>query len=142
MQGWKRRLTYVTSFEMLAIVISSSFLSMMSGASATHSLALSMMISTIAMSLNLVYNYAFEAWEQRRKDPTRTVTRRVIHALGFQACLLTMLIPLISWWFGVTLLQALLMNLALTIFFPIFTFVFSWCFDAIFGQPQARAVAG
>lgn len=142
MQGWKRRLTYITSFEVLAIAISSSVLSVMSGASAAHSAVLSVMISTTAMTLNLIYNYAFEAWEQRQTDPTRTVTRRVIHALGFQVCLLTILIPMISWWFGVTLIEALIMDFALIIFFPIFTFVFSWCFDAIFGVPQATAVAG
>lgn len=140
MQGWKRRLTYVVSFEVLAIAISSSFLSMMSGSSTAHSAALSVMISTTAMILNLIYNYIFEAWEQRQSDPTRTVTRRIIHAIGFQLCLITLLIPMISWWFDVSLLEALIMNFALTIFFPIFTFVFSWGFDTIFGPPQAAPV--
>lgn len=140
MQGWKRRLTYVVSFEVLAIAISSSFLSMMRGSSTAYSAALSVMISTTAMTLNLIYNYIFEAWEQRQSDPTRTVTRRIIHAIGFQLCLITLLIPMISWWFDVSLLEALIMNFALMIFFPIFTFVFSWGFDTIFGPPQAAPV--
>lgn len=137
MQGWKRRLAYVGLFEVLAIGISSTVLGLMSGASAGHSLALSVMISTTAMSLNFVYNIAFEAWEARQKNRQRSVGRRVVHAVGFQISLLTVLIPMIAWWFEVSLIEALVMDLALIVFFPIFTFVFAWGFDQCFGLPAA-----
>jgi uncharacterized membrane protein len=34
--------------------------------------------------------------------------------------------------------QALLMDLALFAFFLIFTFLYTWCFDLMFGQPYVN----
>ncbi|MBJ2151885.1 PACE efflux transporter [Paracoccus sp. IB05] len=135
MQGWKRRVTYLGLFEATAILISSTFLSYVSGKSGAHSLALSMMITTTAITVNFFYNLAFEAWEVRQVRRERTVARRVLHALGFQICLVTLLIPLIAWWFEVSLIEALLMDMALIVFFPIYTMIFTWGFDLVFGTP-------
>lgn len=135
MQGWKRRVTYIGLFEATAILISSTFLSYVSGKSGAHSLALSMMITTTAITVNFVYNLAFEAWEVRQASRERTVLRRVLHATGFQICLVTLLIPLIAWWFEVSLVEAFFMDMALIIFFPIYTMVFTWVFDLVFGTP-------
>ena len=46
-----------------------------------------------------------------------------------------MLVPLIAWWFGVSLWQALVMDMALVVFFLVYTFVFNWAFDKVFGLP-------
>ena len=48
--------------------------------------------------------------------------------------------PLIAWWLGIGLWQALVMDMALVVFFLVYTFVFNWVFDAVFGLPaSARA---
>ena len=65
--------------------------------------------------------------------------RRVMHALGFEGGLALMLIPLMAWWFGVGLWQALVMDLGLLLFFLVYTFVFNWGFDRLFGLPAAAA---
>ncbi|AOI94394.1 PACE efflux transporter [Burkholderia sp. LA-2-3-30-S1-D2] len=137
MQGWKRRIVYVVMFEVLGILVASSVLGMLSGASATTSGLLGVMISTTGVIVNFLYNLGFEAWERRRAETTRTVARRVVHAIGFQVALVTFLIPLIAWWLGVSLLQAFLYDAVLIVFFPIFTFAYNWSFDSVFGLPDA-----
>ncbi|KHK60500.1 membrane protein [Burkholderia sp. A9] len=137
MQGWKRRIVYVVMFEALGILVASSVLGMLSGASATTSGLLGVMISTTGVVVNFLYNLGFEAWERRRAETTRTVARRVVHAIGFQVALVTFLIPLIAWWLDVPLLQAFLFDAVLIVFFPIFTFAYNWSFDSVFGLPDA-----
>jgi len=137
MQGLKRRITYVCLFEMLAIGISSSFLALMSGAEAGHSLILAILITTLAVVVNFFFNIAFEAWESRQASRERTLKRRIFHAVGFQLGLVVFLIPMISWWFSVTLWEAAVMDLALILFFPVYTLVFAWGFDRIFGLPAS-----
>ena len=137
MQGWKRRIVYVVMFEVLGILVASSVLGMLSGASATTSGLLGVMISTTGVIVNFLYNLGFEAWERRRAETTRTVAWRVVHAIGFQVALVTFLIPLIAWWLDVSLLQAFLYDAVLIVFFPIFTFAYNWSFDSVFGLPDA-----
>ena len=121
MQGWKRRIVYVVMFEVLGILVASSVLGMLSGASAATSGLLGVMISTTARR-QFLYNLGFEAWERRRAETTRTVGRRVVRD-RIQVALVTFLIPLIAWWLDVSLLQAFLYDAVLIVFFPIFTFV-------------------
>ncbi|EKS9794295.1 MULTISPECIES: PACE efflux transporter [Burkholderia] len=137
MQGWKRRIVYVVMFEVLGILIASSVLGMLSGASVAASGLLGVMISTTGVTVNFLYNLVFEAWERRSAATTRTVGRRVLHAIGFQIALVTFLIPLIAWWLDVSLLQAFLYDAVLIVFFPIFTFTYNWAFDSVFGLPDA-----
>ncbi|KWK92580.1 hypothetical protein WM22_07545 [Burkholderia ubonensis] len=137
MQGWKRRIVYVVLFELLGILIASATLGALSGAGAAKSGMLGVMISTTGVVVNFLYNLAFEAWERRRAATTRSVGRRVLHAIGFQVALVTFLIPLIAWWLDVSLLQAFLYDAVLIVFFPIFTFVYNWSFDGMFGLPDA-----
>ncbi|MCA3849317.1 MAG: hypothetical protein IOB09_33470, partial [Burkholderia sp.] len=61
MQGWKRRIVYVVMFELLGILVASSVLGMLSGASAAASGLLGVMISTTGVVVNFLYNLAFEA---------------------------------------------------------------------------------
>jgi len=47
------------------------------------------------------------------------------------------LVPLFAWWFGISLWQAFVMDLALIVFFLCYTFVFNWGFDRVFGLPAS-----
>ncbi|MFW2168276.1 PACE efflux transporter, partial [Enterobacter cloacae complex sp.6722794] len=92
---------------------------------------------TIAVSWNFVFNVAFEYWESKQKSRIRTFRRRLAHAVLFQLTLVVFLIPLIAWWLSVSLWQALVLDFALIIFIPIYTFFFNWAFDKIFGLPKS-----
>ncbi|ANI28793.1 membrane protein [Yersinia entomophaga] len=137
MQGLKRKLVYVTAYEIIGLVISALGLALLSGTSPGNTGPLSVMITTIAVSWNFVYNYIFEFWESRQLSRTRTVKRRVLHAIGFQLTLVVYLIPLIAWWMNISLLEAFYLDLALIVLIPCYTFIFNGLFDRIFGLPSS-----
>lgn len=137
MQGVKRKLVYVTTYEIIGMVISALGLALLSGTTPTSTGPLAVIITTIAVSWNVIYNYLFEFWESRQASRTRTLGRRVLHAVGFQLTLIVYLIPLIAWWMGISLLQALLLDMALIVIIPCYTFVFNWIFDKVFGLPSS-----
>lgn len=132
----KRRIVYVTIFEVLAIILSSLLLMILSKTSVENSLPVAIMVSTAAVVWNYLFNTAFEAWEKRNKIAVRTLWIRCIHSLGFEGGLLVICIPIYMLWYNVGLWKAFTMELALLIFFLFYTFLFTLAFDKVFTLPQ------
>ena len=140
MQGIRRRVVYVTLYEAIAIVVASFGFAAMTGTNLERASVLSVMASVIAVLWNLAFNALFERWESRQRVRGRSVRRRIAHALGFEGGLVAILVPLVAWWLDISLWRAFLLDLALVVFFLIYTFVFAWMFDRVFGLPDsARA---
>lgn len=139
MQGLKRKVVYVTLYEAIAIAAASLGLAAMTGNSAAHSSVAAVLSSAIAVAWNMVFNQLFETWESRQAVRGRGLRRRIAHAIGFEGGLILMLVPLFAWWLDITLWQALVMDLGLVVFFLVYTFVFSWSFDRVFGLPASAA---
>ncbi|WP_027014453.1 PACE efflux transporter [Comamonas composti] len=141
LQGPMRKIVFVSLYELFAI-IAASLLFIAIGQSAGHSGAMAVAASVLAIIWNLTFNHLFEKWEARQSVKGRSVLRRVIHALGFEGGLALMLIPLMAWWFGISLWEAMVTQLWLLMFFLAYTYVFNWGFDSVFGLPaSARSVA-
>ena len=81
----KRRIVYVTVFELIAIIASTFVLMKLSGGDAAESLPVAVMVSLAAVIWNFLYNTAFEAWERRKQVKKRTLLIRSAHALGLKA---------------------------------------------------------
>ena len=139
-QGLKRRIVYVSSYEVIGMVISSVGLALLAGDSVEHTGPLSVMITTIAVTWNFIYNILYEKWEARQDSKSRTVKRRVVHAIGFQITLVIFLIPLIAWWMDISLVAAFWLDVAFIIIIPIYTFIFNWTFDKLFGLPVSAQI--
>jgi len=139
MQGLKRRIVYLTSFELIAIAVSSTGLALLSGRPATSAGAAAVGASAIAVAWNWAFNAVFERWEARQAKKGRSVWRRIAHAIGFEAGLVLMIVPLFAWVLDVSLWEAFVLNLGLMVFFLGYTFVFNMAFDAIFGLPASAA---
>jgi len=137
MQGIKRRVVYITLYEGIAIVAASIGLALMSGEGLGYSGALAVVASVIAVLWNLAFNALFERWESRQAVRGRSIKRRIAHAVGFEGGLIAFLVPVFAWSLGVSLVQALVMDLGLVVFFLVYTFVFNWSFDAVFGLPAS-----
>jgi len=140
LQGWRRRLLFVVSFEVMAISCSSFGLSLMSDQSVAHASVMGIACSAIAVSWNWLFNLLFEKWESRQISSHRTLLRRACHAIGFEIPLLIGFVLLFSWWFEIGYLQALFMDFALFAFFLVFTFLYTWGFDLLFGQPDYKKI--
>ena len=136
LQGTKRRVIYVGLYEAIAIIVS-SLIFMAIGQKASDSGVMAVAASVIAICWNLSFNYLFEKWESRQTVKGRSILRRVVHAIGFEGGIAAMLIPLMAWWFNISLWEAAVMEAGLLVFFMVYTFAFNWAFDRIFGLPAS-----
>lgn len=66
MQGLKRKLVYVTAYEGIGLCLSTLGLALLSGTAPSNTGPLAVMITTIAMVWNFIYNTLFEYWESRQ----------------------------------------------------------------------------
>ena len=108
----------------------------LSDGTADDSLPVAIIISTVAVMWNYIYNTLFERWETLAKVNQRTLAIRSLHATGFEGGLFLFCLPLYMLWYGVGLWQAIVMESALLLFFLVFTFVFTLVFDKLFTLPH------
>lgn len=141
MQGKARKIVQAICYEVIAVACVAPALALMFDAGMAHSTALSVLMSGVAMSWNMAFNWAFERWEARQAKRERTVLRRILHALGFEGGLVVLLLPLVAYWLDISLWAALLTNLALFAFFFVYAFVFQWGFDKVFDVPLSAQQA-
>jgi len=132
-----RKILYAISFETFGVAVATIGLRLMSDASTSSTLTLSVLTATIALTWSFIFNSIFEAWEARQSTRGRSLKRRSAHALLFEGGLVVLLVPIMAWWLGVTLWQALIFEAGLIVLFIAYTYIFTWGFDRIFGLPQS-----
>lgn len=135
MQGIRRRVVYLILYEAIAIAASSFGLTLIFDVHVSVAGVTAIVASAIAVTWNLVYNIAFEAWEARRAVKGRSIALRIGHAIGFEFGLTLVLVPIFAWILGVTLIEAFLLDIGMIVFFLVYTFVFNLGFDKVFGLP-------
>lgn len=136
----KRRILYVTIFEIIAIIASTILLMFLSGGDAENSLPIAVVISLIAVTWNYTYNLMFEKWEAKRMATDRSFGVRIGHAFGFEFGLFVIIIPIYMAWYAVGFWKAFQMEAVLLFFFLAYVFVFTYIFDMIFALPNRAAV--
>ena len=137
MQGLKRKIVYVSLFELFAVALTTTTLMLLAGSSGAHASVAAVASSTVAVIWNFIFNSMFEAWEARQTKKGRSVARRIAHAIGFEGGLVAFLVPLFAWWLEISLWQAFIVDLWIVLFFLVYTFLFSLAFDRIFGLPAS-----
>lgn len=136
-----RRVLQALLYEAMAIAVVGPVLSLAFDKSPTSTLGLAVVLSSIALTWNYVFNWLFERWESRQSVRGRSFVRRLAHGAGFEGGLVIILLPVMSLWLDISLTAALLANLGLLAFFFFYAIAFTWCFDRVFGLP-ASAQAG
>ncbi len=132
-----RRVLQAVLYELFALAAVGPALAWMFDEPMGSTAALTVLMSTIALGWNFVFNGWFERWEARQAVKGRSLRRRVLHGLGFEGGLVVMLVPLMAWWLETTLLQAFIADLGVLAFFFVYAIVFTWAFDKVFGLPAS-----
>lgn len=132
-----RRVVQAVLYEAFAIAFVGPAMSLMFEQPVGSSLALAVIMSTIALAWNYVFNGIFEAWEARQVVKGRSFKRRLAHGIGFEGGLVFLLVPVMAYWLETTLLKAFLADLGILAFFFVYAIVFTWAFDKVFGLPQS-----
>ena len=131
------RFLHALIFEVLAIAICAPVGAWLLGYSLEHMGALTVMISLVAMSWNMVFNAIFDR-AQRQWGFTRNLRARAVHALLFEIGLLIVIVPLTAWWLDMSLWKAFVLDIGIALFFMPYTFVFNWVYDTLSARQQAR----
>lgn len=134
-----RRVLQAVLYEIFAIAFVGPVLSFAFDKPPTSTLTLAVLLSSIALAWNYVFNALFERWEARQSTTVRSLARRLAHATGFEGGLVILLVPVMSLWLNISPLAAFLANLGLLAFFFVYAFTFTWAFDRVFGLPESVA---
>ncbi len=104
---------------------------------ASSTFLLAVVLSTIALCWNYIFNALFERWESKQAVKGRGFVRRLAHGTGFEGGLTLILVPVMALWLDTTMLTAFLANVGLLAFFFVYAIGFTWAFDRVFGLPQS-----
>jgi uncharacterized membrane protein len=134
-----RRVIQALLYELIAVAVVGPALALMFDKPASTALSLAIFMSSVALAWSYVFNGFFENWERKQTQQGRSLLRRVVHASGFEGGLVVMLVPVMAWWLDITVVAAFLADLGVLAFFFVYSFVFTWSFDRVFGLPASAA---
>ncbi len=134
------RIRHAVSFEIIALMLIVPLASWGYGRPGAEMGTVAVVSATVAMGWNYLYNLLFDrALLAMGKDLRKTLPQRVLHAVLFEAGLLTVLAPYIAWQLSVGLAQAVLMDLSFSLFYVVYAFAFNWAYDLVFPIPRPAA---
>ncbi|WOA54589.1 multidrug/biocide efflux PACE transporter [Dickeya solani] len=137
----RERMAHAIGFEVMALLICAPIGAWVLGRSILQVGALSIMLSSVAMIWNVVYNSQFD-----RLWPVSRVRRglwvRMGHALGFEGGFILIGLPLAAWMLNITLWQALMVEIGFFLFFLPYTMAYNWLYDLLRERLLATAVPG
>ncbi|WP_284601779.1 multidrug/biocide efflux PACE transporter [Dickeya dadantii] len=138
---FRERMAHAIGFEVMALLICAPIGAWVLGRSILQVGALSIMLSSVAMIWNVVYNSVFD-----RLWPVSRVRRglwvRMGHALGFEGGFILIGLPLAAWMLNITLWQALMVEIGFFLFFLPYTMAYNWLYDLLRERLLATAVPG
>lgn len=135
-----RRVVQAVLYEALAVGFVAPVLTFVYGQAPVSALGLTVTMSLIALVWNYGFNAVFERWEAGQAVKGRSWLRRFAHGTLFEGGLALILVPVMALWLGVSLWEALIADIGILLFFLVYTVVFTWAFDRVFGLPGAAVV--
>jgi uncharacterized membrane protein len=136
----RERIGHALAFELIAVLICAPTMAWFMDKPLLHLGALTLMFSTVAMFWNMLFNYLFDR-AQSRLGFERGLWVRASHALLFEVGLIVVLVPLAAWWLSISLLEALLLDIVMILFFLPYTMGFNWIYDVLRARWLARREA-
>lgn len=137
------RIRHAVSFEVIGIILATPLAAFAFHLPGGDSAVIVVASATVAMLWNYVYNLGFDHVMQRLTGGTAKTTRvRVLHAILFELGLLTLMLPAIAWYLQISIWQALVMDIALALFYMGYAFVFNWAYDRVFPLPEWQQAKG
>ncbi len=132
-----RRILQAVLYEVFAVACIGPAMALLFDEPIGSSLQLAVVMSTIALGWNYLFNLLFERWEARQQATGRSALRRFVHGLGFEGGLVFILVPVMALWLDITFLAAFVANLGVFVFFFVYAIAFTWAFDSVFGLPAS-----
>jgi len=130
------RIRHALSFEIIALMIVTPLGAWGFATPMQEMAVVTLTSATIATLWNYAYNLMFDHALLRLGRPLfKTIPIRILHAILFEAGLLTILLPFIAWYLAIGLRAAFLMDVSFSAFYLVYAFAFNWAYDVIFPLP-------
>lgn len=132
------RLRHTLGFEVLGMMISVPLFSLLTGQPVDHLGPLAIGLSLLATGWNYLYNLLVDHWMLRQLGRLeKRLIERVLHALLFELGLLLVVLPLTALWLGISLWQALWLDIGFSLFFVLYAFGYNLAYDRLFPLPAS-----
>lgn len=133
------RVRHALAFEIIGLVIFIPLFSWLLQKNVSEMGVLGVVSAFTATSWNFIYNWGFDLAMLRWAGTLhKTVAMRVLHSVLFEAGLIVLLIPFIAWYLDISLWAALLMDIAIVVFYLVYAFFFNIAYDRVFPIPAAN----
>ncbi|QUM83768.1 MULTISPECIES: PACE efflux transporter [unclassified Moritella] len=126
--GTIERISQAVLFEVLAVTLSIIGLVLFTDHDIGSLSETMIVIASIAMVWNYLFNRSFDHFVKGSKAK-RSFSLRIVHVILFEAGLLFFTIPVMAYILDVSLWQAFVMDLGVTIFITIYAFMFNLIYD-------------
>lgn len=137
MRTTRDRIRHAISFEIIGLAMFTPLAAFVFGIPVGHIGIVGIVSATLATGWNYLYNLGFDRLMQRYRGSTqKTMALRIAHSVLFELGLLIVLMPFIAWYLGVSLLQALVMDISFALFYLVYAFFFNLAYDRIFPLPE------
>ncbi|WP_122575699.1 multidrug/biocide efflux PACE transporter [Pseudomonas viridiflava] len=136
----RERILHAGLFEVGGVILVAPLLAWLMNHSLAMMGAMTVMISTVAMLWNMVYNALFDRLRARFGFAMSLMTR-ALHALGFEGGLILAVVPLAAWWLSISLLEAFVLDIGLLLMFLPYTMLFNWAYDKVRERVMQRRLS-
>jgi uncharacterized membrane protein len=136
MRPFRDRLRHALAFEIIGLLLVAPLGALAFGHPLTRIGLVVLVSSLLAMVWTYVFNLGFDlALIRLTGRADKSLGLRILHALAFEGGLLLILMPFIAWYLGVSLLQALLIDLSFALVYVVYAFAYNWAYDRLFPPP-------
>lgn len=122
------RVLHAVLFEFFAIVFSVILTSTLTTHSTSDLATVIVLISVIAMIWNFIFNWGFDQVVIGERIQ-RGWGVRILHSLLFEGGLLLFTLPLVMYMLNISLWQAFMLDIGMTLFVLVYSVIFNWVYD-------------
>ncbi|MCY1226543.1 Chlorhexidine efflux transporter [compost metagenome] len=142
MRTTRDRIRHAVGFEVVGLLIFAPLASWAFGYELHQMGLIGAVASLIATGWNYLYNLLFDKAMLRITGQVRkSVMVRVLHAILFEMGLLVVFLPALAWYLNISLVDALIMDIAVAAFYMVYALVYNWLYDIVFPVPSLKHAA-
>ncbi|WP_017223736.1 PACE efflux transporter [Moritella dasanensis] len=124
------RIFHALLFEVLAVSLSILGLIIFTNHDPQTLSGTMIVIASMAMVWNFLFNWLFDLFFPGDKDK-RTLKLRLFHVIIFEAGLLILTVPVMAYILTISIVDAFMMDIVVTVFITLYAFIFNWVYDNV-----------
>lgn len=122
------RIFHAVVFELIALALVIPGTALLTGNGVGYLAVVGVGLSLFTVVWNYFFNVGFDSLFGAERA-TRSLAMRIGHSIAFEGGLIFVTLPTISWFLGISLWSALLLEAGFLVFFFFYTMAFNWGYD-------------